>query len=196
MEYNDDLQDLVEMREQLTLLREKLRQQELINEREALKVTQNGISRLNRSGKMFTAFGVFAVVYCTFMFHRFGFSDGFVIFTGIYLFMCVASTYWMHYELYATSVNRGNLVETIRKVMRFRKLYNNWFFFSVPMLVVWCYFLYRDAYRMLENPEGFLLAGIVGGVIGGAIGLTKHFKTIRQADEVLLHLEDLLRGEE
>lgn len=184
------------MREQLTLLREKLRQQELINEREALKVTQNGIGRLNRSGKMFTAFGVFAVVYCTFMFHRFGFSDGFVIFTGIYLFMCVASTYWMHYELYATSVNRGNLVETIRKVMRFRKLYNNWFFFSVPMLVVWCYFLYRDAYRMLENPEGFLLAGIVGGVIGGAIGITKHFKTIRQADEVLLHLEDLLRGEE
>ncbi len=196
MEYNDDLQDLVEMRKQLTLLREKLRKQELINEREVLNITQSGIDRLNRTGKMYIAFGVFAVVYCTFMFHRFGFSDGFVIFTGIFLFVCVVSTYWMHYELYATSVNRGNLVDTIRKVMRFRKLYNNWFFFSLPMLVVWCYFLYLDAYRMLDNPEGFLLACIVGSVIGGAIGLTKHFKTIRQADEVLLHLEDLLRGEE
>lgn len=196
MEYRDDLQELAELREQLDLLREKLRQQELINERAVLLVTQKGINRLNRTGKHYTAFGIFAVIYCTFMFHRFGFSDGFVLFTGVFLLICVVATYWMHHELYyATDVTRQNLVDMTRKVVRFRKLYSKWFYFSIPVLWVWCYLLYHDAYRMLENPEGFLIAGLVGGVIGGAIGLTKHFKTLNQANEVLRHLDELQQTE-
>jgi hypothetical protein len=66
----------------------------------------------------------------------------------------------------------------------------------VPALLVWCYFLYYDAQHMLENAESFLVAGVVGGLIGGVIGLKAHFKVIRDTDNVIANINDLMKQEQ
>ena len=65
MDYRNDLTELDELREQIALLKDKLRKQEMINERGIMLVTQKGINRLNRAGTIYTFFGLFAVVYCS-----------------------------------------------------------------------------------------------------------------------------------
>lgn len=193
MDYKNDLTELVELREQLALLREKLRQQELINERAIVLVTQKGISKLNRQGVIMSGFALFAVVYCTVMFHRFGFSDGFVVGTAIFLVVCAVVTIYAHWKLRSIDVASGNLVEITQRLLSFRKIYSHWHIFSVPALLVWCYFLYYDAQRMLTDAEGFLIAGCVGGAIGLIFGLKKHFAIMRETDKVLANIRDLMQ---
>lgn len=195
MDYREHT-ELNELREQIALLKDKLQRQQIISERAITEAAQKGISKLNRAGVIYAMFGVFAVVYCSWSFHRFGFSDEFVVGTAIFLAACALGTMYAHWGLRSINVANGNLVEITQRLLRFRKIYSRWHFYTVPTLLVWCYFLYKDAYRMLNNPEGFLIAGTIGGIIGGAIGLWRHFKTMREADKAIANIKELLEQKE
>jgi hypothetical protein len=191
-----EFQELEELRGQVSLLKEKLMRQQIISERAIIEAAQKGIGKLNKTGKVWGAFGIFAVVYCTFIFHRFGFSDAFVAFTGVFLLICAGVTIYAHWGISSIDVSRGNLVDIAQRLIRFRKIYSRYHLFSVPALLVWCYFLYYDAQHMLENAESFLVAGVVGGLIGGVIGLKAHFKVIRDTDNVIANINDLMKQEQ
>lgn len=195
MDYREHT-ELNELREQIALLKDKLQRQQIISERAIIEAAQKGISKLNKAGTRWGIFGVFAVVYCTFMFHRFGLSDGFVIGTAIMLVICAAVTIYAHLGIRSIDVANGNLVDISQRLIRFRKIYSRYHLFSIPVLFVWCYFLYYDAQRMLEYAEGFLIGGCVGGVIGAIIGLKAHFKVIRDTDKVLKNISELMQQKE
>ena len=191
-----DYNELHELREQVGLLKEKLMRQQIISERAIIEASQKGISKLNKTGNIWGIFGIFAVVYCTFSFHCFGFSDGFVIGTAIMLAVCAAVTIYAHCGIRSIDVANGNLVDIAQRLIRFRKIYSRYHLYSVPMLFVWCYFLYQDAQHMLEYAEGFLIGGCLGGLIGAVIGLKAHFKVIRETDKVLANIRELMQHEE
>lgn len=191
-----DYIELHELREQVGLLKEKLMRQQIISERAIIEASQKGIGKLNKTGNIWGIFGIFAVVYCTFSFHRFGFSDGFVIGTAIMLAICAAVTIYAHWGIRSIDVANGNLVDIAQRLIRFRKIYSRYHLFSIPALFVWCYFLYQDAQHMLEYAEGFLIGGCVGGLIGAVIGLKAHFKVIRETDKVLANIRELMQHEE
>ena len=188
--------ELTELREQVALLKEKLMRQQIISEQNIIAAAQKGISKLNRTGNRWGAFGIFAVVYCTFIFHRFGFSDAFVIATGIFLLISAVVTIYAHRKLRLIDVANGNLVYIAQRLMSFRKIYSHWHLFAVPALLVWFYFLYYDAQRLLDNAEGFLIGGCVGGIIGGVIGLKAHFKVLRETDDVIKNINELRQYKE
>ena len=43
----------------------------------------------------------------------------------------------------------------------------------------------------VEYRNTLVIGSIIGGTIGAAIGLWQHFKVLRTADEVLLHIKEL-----
>jgi hypothetical protein len=191
-----DNMELTELREQVALLKEKLMRQQIISEQNIIAAAQKGISQLNKAGNIWGIFGIFAVVYCSWAFHRFGFSDGFVIGTAILLAICAAVTIYAHWGIRSIDVANGNLVDISQRLISFRKIYSRYHLFSIPALLVWCYFLYQDAQHMLEYAEGFLIAGCVGGLIGAVIGLKAHFKVIRETDKVLKNINELMQQKE
>ena len=191
-----DNMELTELREQVALLKEKLMRQQIISEQNIIAAAQKGISKLNRTGNMWGAFGIFAVVYCTLVFHFLGLSNAFVIATGIFLMISAVVTIYAHQKLRSIDVAKGNLVDIAQRLMSFRKIYSHWHLFAVPALLVWCYFLYQDAQHMLEHAEGFLIGGLVGGIIGAVIGLKAHFKVLRETDNVLKNINELLQHKE
>ena len=195
MDYREHT-ELNELREQIALLKDKLQRQQIISEQAIIEAAQKGIYKLNKAGTRWGIFGIFAVVYCTFAFHRFGFSDGFVIGTAIMLAICAAVTIYAHSGIRSIDVANGNLVDISQRLIRFRKIYSRYHLFSIPALFVWCYFLYYDAQRMLEYAEGFLIGGCVGGIIGLIIGLKAHFKVIRDTDKVLKNINELMQQKE
>ena len=188
-----DYNELHELREQVALLKEKLMRQQIISERAIIEAAQKGIGKLNKTGNIWGIFGIFAVVYCSWAFHRFGFSDGFVIGTAIFLAICAAVTIYAHWGIRSIDVANGNLVDISQRLIRFRKIYSRYHLYAVPMALVWCYFLYYDAQHMLEYAEYFLIGACVGGLIGAVIGLKAHFKVIRDTDKVLANIKDLLQ---
>ena len=192
MDYREHT-ELNELREQIALLKDKLQRQQIISEQNIIAAAQKGISKLNKTGNIWGIFGIFAVVYCSWAFHRFGFSDGFVIVTAIFLAICAAVTIYAHWGIRSIDVANGNLVDISQRLISFRKIYSHWHLFAVPAILVWCYFLYQDAQHMLDDAEGFLIAGCVGGLIGAIIGLKAHFKVIRDTDKVLKNINELLQ---
>ena len=191
-----DYNELHELREQVGLLKEKLMRQQIISERAIIEAAQKGIGKLNKTGNIWGIFGIFAVVYCSWAFDRFGFSDGFVIGTAIFLAICAAVTIYAHWGIRSIDVANGNLVDIAQRLIRFRKIYSRYHLFSIPALFVWCYFLYQDAQHMLEYAEYFLIGACVGGLIGAVIGLKAHFKVIRETDKVLANIRELMQHEE
>ncbi len=187
--------ELDELREQVALLKDKLQRQQIISERMVSSAAQKGIGNINRAGKITMAFGLFAVVWCTIMFDRMGFSTAFVVGTAVFLAVCALATIYAHYALMSVDVTRGNLVEIMQKLIRFRKIYSYWQFYSIPALLVWCFFLYYDAKQILDDPTPFLIGGAVGGVLGAILGLKRYFKVMRETDVVIERINELMQNE-
>ena len=190
-----EFQELEELRGQVSLLKEKLMRQQIISERAIIEAAQKGIGKLNKTGKMWGAFGIFAVVYCTFVFHRIGFSDAFVAFTGVFLMVCAVVTIYAHWGISSIDVSRGNLVDIAQRLIRFRKIYSYWHFYSIPALLVWCFFLYYDALQLGMDTMPFLIGGGVGGVLGAAMGLKRYFAIMRETDSIIAKINELMQNE-
>ncbi len=194
-----DNMELNEMREQIALLRAKLQQQEIISESAIMSAVKKGVKNLNGRGLAMTLFDLFAVPFCCVGFAEIGMSAGFVAGTAIMLIICVLVTIYAHFGLNFINVSRTNLVQVGLRTTRLRKIYKSWLWFSVPVLIVWCYFLYRDMAKIYGNTEllVYMLAGaLIGGLIGGTIGLWIHFRTLHEADEVLKNIKELQQLED
>ncbi len=195
MEHNiNEHEELLQMREQLATLRSKLEKQQIVSEKMILKAIRSGVSNINRRGVFFSVFSLLAIPFCCGIFYSMGYSDGFVLGTGVMLFVCLCATIYAHLGLRVADVSRGNMIDVGRRVLRLRKQYIHWHLWSVPMLIVWGYFLYCEVCVIYPDPAmryGFLIGALVGGIIGGLIGLWQHFKVLRMADEVLANISDL-----
>ena len=187
--------ELDELREQVALLKNKLQHQKIVSERAISEAAQKGIGKLNTAGTISMVFGVFAVVYCTIIFHQMGFSIAFVVGTAIFLGLSAVATIFTHCSLRPIDVAHGNLVEIMQKLIRFRKIYSYWHFYSIPALLVWCFFLYYDAERLLDDSMPFLIGGVVGGVFGAAMGLKRHFAIMRETDSIIAKINELMQSE-
>ena len=187
--------ELDELREQIALLKDKLQRQQIISERAISDAAQKGIGKLNTMGTISMVFGVFAVVYCTIAFHQMGFSTAFVIGTAIFLGVCALATIYTHCSLRPIDVANGNLVEIMQKLIRFRKIYSYWNVYSIPALLVWCFFLYYDALQALSDATPFLIGGGVGGVLGVILGLKRYFKIMRETDSIIAKINELMQSE-
>lgn len=192
VDYNyEHLHELEELREQLDLLNKKLDKQQIFAEKSMIKYVKADLKKLNGSGVFFIVMGIFALIYCPVTFYFWNFSFEFVVGTALMLFVCLAYTLYLHNGLYSIDVAKGNLMELSQKVLRLRKGYANWLYVGFTMIIVWCYFLYREALVIYENPEGFMVAAIIGGLLGGVIGLSRHFKVVRDADNLLEHIKEI-----
>ena len=190
--------ELEQMREQLSLLKDKLREHEIVNERAIMQSVKRSVGSINHRGALHIIFGALAVPFCCWVFSSMGLSENFVIGTGLMLGMCAIATIYAHIGLNFINVSRDNLVQVGLRTVHLRKIYKAWYYIAVPMLLVWIYFLYGEFAELFSDKQelnGILLAAAIGGLIGGAIGIRLHFKTIHEADEILEHIQDLNLGE-
>lgn len=187
----EHLHELEELREQLKILNDKLDKQNIFNQKVLVESINKSVKKLNSSGKFYIFFGVFAILYCPYSFDMWGFSSEFVWGTALMLAVCLGYTIYLHRGIHSIDIANENLVELNHKVVRLRKGYGNWLYVGFMLLAVWCYFLYREAEVVFDNPKGFLYAALVGGVFGAIIGLMRHFKVVRDADRLLKYIKDI-----
>ena len=190
----EEKMELEQMRGQLALLREKLKQQEIISEKAIVESIKRGVGSINRIGVVQVLIGLFSVPFCCYVFAGLGLTDDFVWGTGIMLTVCLCATVYAHFGLNLLNISRDNLIQVGLRTIRLRKIYKTWYYFAIPMLLVWGYFLYCELAMLITDAEqlkALLLSVLIGGVIGGAIGVSMHFKTLHDADEVIGHIREL-----
>lgn len=197
---NNEINEILEMREQLATLKKQLDTQEIINDRLLKEAMSGKLSRINGQA-------IWIGVICLIMmplgylnFQRIGHSTAFCIATSVLFFICFVAMFLSHYRLRKRDIYSGDLVTVYTEVARMRKIYKSWHYWSIPMLIVWFGWMEYEIYLNMAQEDFTLLltiscSAIFGGLIGGIIGLRLHKRTLRTAEDLLRQIEELRKSE-
>lgn len=197
---NNEINEILEMREQLATLKKQLDTQEIINDRLLKEAMSGKLSRINGQA-------IWIGVICLIMmplgylnFQRIGHSTAFCVATSALFFICFVAMFLSHYRLRKRDIYSGDLITVYTEVARMRKIYKSWHYWSIPMLIVWFGWMEYEIYLNMAQEDFTLLltiscSAIFGGVIGGIIGLRIHKRTLRTAEDLLRQIEELRKTE-
>ena len=197
---NNEINEILEMREQLATLKKQLDTQEIINDRLIKEAMLGKLSSMNRSAIWMCAVCLIMIPLGYLNVQRMGHSTALCIATSALFFISFVSILISHYRLRKRDIYSGDLITVYQEVSRMRKIYKNWHYFSIPILVVWFAWWEYEIYQTMAHEDLTMMliisgSGIFGGVIGGIIGLRIHKRTLRTADDLLRQIEELRKME-
>ena len=189
--------DILEMRRQLASLKRELENQVIVSDRLMKEAMSNKLSDIQRRAKLLGLLAIVAAPCCFFLLRGIGMSQLICYATAVLLVISYFANLLTHYRLNNRNLLSGNLVMVYQEVARMRKIYKNWHYFSIPILVVWLAWVGYELYTSFAQ-DNMLLLGAYGGailglIIGGTIGLCSHNKTLHSAEEILRQIEELKR---
>lgn len=196
MENNTLLHELEQMRTQIGMLKQKLDQQTIVNNKHIRNSMKSKISDLNRTLRGEIIAGVFVGVIGPMFFHILGCSLLFVIATALMLAIRLGLTIVQKINLgKMEDFSQGNLVETAERLCKIRTHYKEWHKIANPILLIWVGWFVYEAVPLLgiDSSTAFsLYSGIgIGSIIGGILGERFNRKVVRQANEILSQIEEL-----
>ena len=190
--------ELENMRLQLNTLKNKLNQQEIVNDRlirHSMKRTAGNIKR-TYIGLIFLSVLMVPYGYWVFVVLS-NFSIAFWIATSIFMLVCGGATYYNKRNLSDSNLMNNNLMEVGRRMARAKKFDADWLIIGIPGIILWLawffYEVYKQNHDLLMHP--LFWAGCIGGVIGAIIGFSIHFKTQRQYQNIIEQIDDMTASE-
>jgi Mn2+/Fe2+ NRAMP family transporter len=194
MERDIRLEELNELREQLTLLNQKLEKQSIINHQLIRNSIKERISNINRTGIALCALVIITTPFIAISYaHYLNFSLALNIFTCAFMAIALVYTIWSHWGLNSNLLN-GDLITASTTIMRTRRRYKQWSYFSYPWLIVWLCWNGWEVYSKIDNREmllGIIVGSIIGLIIGGIYGWRQRNKIYRNIDAMLQDIADL-----
>ena len=192
MENYMDSRELMEMKEQLSILTKKLEKETIVNEKLMRRATKEKISKMQRRA-LIKGIGLgLCIPYVIGICHLVGLSLWLCGFTVLMLLIALYTDYRIHRNFHSDEAMYGNLLDVRKKVLRIKQAYKDWLKFSIPILIIWLiYFLY-ESFQLPDIPkESIFIGSIFGGSIGGFIGFLQYKKMQRSADEILEQIEEM-----
>ena len=190
---NENL-ELDSMRQQLSTLKNKLNEQEIVNDRLVRRSMRNEVSSITRRYYILTVLSVLMVPYGYWSFVVLShLSIAFWIGTSVFMLVCAIATFYNSRKISDPGLMSHSLVEARRKVASAKKFDADWLLFGIPAVILWLGWFFYEVYRQNDGVlvEGLFWGGSIGAVLGACIGLRIHFKTQRQYQEIMDQIEDL-----
>jgi len=184
-----------EMRNQITLLKQKLDRQEIVNDsllREAMRGKMGAINWTKYKSYICVAL---CIIFYPVMSWAGVFSNAFVFATCAMMLFCAYGTYYVHRPVDRMDLMTDDLATVAKVMAKFRKQYNQWLFYVTPALLIpWLsWALYEYAWK--NAPDGvshwmLALPILIGAAIGGLIGYHWHCKAVDAADNIIKQIEE------
>ena len=188
------MDELQEMREQMAALKEKLNKQEVVNDRLIRDVLSQKMKVINKNGWISGLCGLFVITFGNFMFYQMGLSTWFLIGTAAMMIFCVATTWISHSWINSNEIANGDLLQVAKQAQRLQRVYKNWKYIALPMILVWATWLgleYAAEVKVTTMVIGMMSGGVIGGLVGGIIGFRQNKKVINELDEMIRHIEEI-----
>ena len=195
MTNNIDSKEMLEMKEQLSLLIKKLDKETIVNERMIRRSMKEKADRLNRRL-------IVEIIVCLIMIPFFicvlpnlsKVSMPFCIFSAGFFALAILYDFYMYLRFRPQKFIEGNMIEVRRDTLNFKKQTLRWTYcIGIPFLVVYiAWFVYEKMqYYQGEILKIALVSALIGFLIGGAIGINIFLKDLRTTDEILMQIEEL-----
>ena len=186
--------ELEEMRQQMAILKEKLQEQSIVNDRLIRQSMKKNVVSINRRYLIVSILCVLMIPYGYWAFVMLnGMSMWFWGASSVLMLTAFIYTYFNGRKLRDDRLLDKDLVETQRIVAQAKKLDHDWLKIGIPMAIAWFSLFCYECYRLFgaSDSKFFIVPGIIGGVVGLAIGLRLHFKTQDNYQEVLDQIEEI-----
>ena len=186
-----------DMRRQMNTLKNKLEQQEIVNDRIIRRSMKQEASQISRRYNIIMVLCILMIPYTYVVFKmNLELSLTFWIGTSIFMLICAGATYYNSLNIANSNMMSKNLVEVGQKMARAKKFDANWLFFGIPAVIVWLAWLVWELYQQDADAARYSLYGVVcGAVLGSVIGIKIHTKTLQQYQNIIDQIEDLTAGE-
>ena len=192
MENYMDSRELMEMKEQLSILTKKLEKETIVNDRLMRRATKEKISKMQRRALIKGIVIGLCIPYTIGVFHFIGLSLWLCGFTVLVLLIALYCDSRIHRNIHSDEAMYGNLLDVRKKVLRIKQAYKDWLKFSIPILAIWLVCFWYETFQLPDIPkESFYIGSILGGIIGGIIGTVQYKKMQRSADEILEQIEEM-----
>lgn len=191
-----NLNEIEQMRTQMLLLKKRLDNQSMLNEKHIRAAVRGGVSDLNGRGLAILILGLFALPFCVFSFYTTGMSYWFCGATGLMLAFCVFMTWVHHRELWALDMASASMLAVGTKVRKLNRHYVSWVRIGLPMAVVWLAWFAAESIMRGKVSVYYLAGACAGGFIGLVIGLRFRKGVIRKTEELLAQIDEFSQESE
>ena len=195
MTNNIDSKEMLEMKEQLSLLIKKLDKETIVNERMIRRSMKEKADRLNRRLIVEILVSLIMIPFFICVLPNLSkVSMPFCIFSAGFFALGVLYDFYMYLRFRPQKFIEGNMIEARRDTLNFKKQTLRWTYcIGIPFLVVYiAWFVYEKMqYYQGEILKIVLVSALIGFLIGGVIGIKIFVKTLRATDEILMQIEEL-----
>lgn len=169
--------NLEQMRRQISLLKGRLAQHEIVSDESIERTIGRYIKEYNRTRRQNLIMMTAVIVSTPLCLYNLRIPVWFIFLTISYFFVAICYELLSHDRIDETSFSDSDMVSISAKAAKMIRRNGQWLLFGIPMSAVWLVLFAREIIRVnggVEN-SAFLLAGAVtGGIIGGIIGLKRY----------------------
>ena len=187
--------DFEEMRQQMNILKEKLQQQEIVNEKVFRRSTRKSLKGINRRYTFVSILCILMVPYSYWAFVKLtGMSIWLWLATCV--LMLIAFVYTQYTGRFISSrVFEKDLVQARAKVAKAKKLDHDWLKIGIPLIVLWLAYFGYEMYKVTGGEDSIyiLVMCVVCAFLGGAVGLKVHFKNQDNYEQVIEEIDDFTK---
>lgn len=182
-------QELETLRSQMDMLRKKLEQETIVNEKLMRETMKSRVSTINRQGWISIAVAIFMVLWFPLCFNTL--STAFIITTIVFTAIDAIATWIIHKQVDERQLMSEDMRTVASKMKTLKKSYQWSTIIELPLVIAWCvWFCYEVIQTTGESWQ--LMAGAVafGALIGFFIALKMYRKVIDNCDAIIQQIEE------
>lgn len=184
--------ELEQMRSQLNVLKQKLEQQQIVNDQLIRRAMQQKMSWI-RKYVIGEIIAIPIVILCVWGLHLImGFSVGLSLAWTVLLVASVTSD-WFINRTDPKDFLSENLTSTTKKLIRMKTLRRRYEMAALPLAIVLLAWMCWEGLQngMSVMAHGFVVGGLIGGTIGGCIGFSVYRKFQKTNDEIIRQIAEM-----
>ena len=186
--------ELDEMRQQMAILKNKLDDQTIVNDRLIRRAIKHSASTINKRYLIISiiAFAMIPYGYWVFVVLN-GLSIPLWIAMSVLMLAVIGFCIYNGHEMRKNDFVSNNLLDIKRKTLKAKKRDAMWQYFGIPVAIIWTAWVGWEMTQKLEGDflKFFIPWFIICVTAGALIGLKVHFKTQRHYRDILEQIEDV-----
>ena len=191
MIYDNNTYELEEMKQQMLLLKKKLEQQKIVNDKMLRSAMKKKLYGLNKKARIMFIIGIFVAIGAPGYFTLIGFTPLFCAATALMLLFSAFKTFQYHKKLWKLNLSESNLIELAEELTLLRTRYERWYRFAWCMIIPWGALMAYEATKIFGEELVWYIGGsAIGLIIGGLTGTRINNNMIRRTDELLEQIEE------
>jgi hypothetical protein len=191
MIYDNNTYELEEMKQQMLLLKKKLEQQKIVNDKMLRSAMKKKLYGLNKKAGIMFIIGIFIAIGAPGYFTLVGFTPLFCAATILMLLFSAFKTFQYHKKLWRLNLSESNLIELAEELTLLRTRYERWYRFAWCMIIPWGALMAYEATKIFGEELVWYIGGsAIGLIIGGLTGTRINNNMIRRTDELLEQIEE------